>query len=83
MLPALPFWQNVAVCFFREIALSQRKMFVLAEMKDTVKVPPRLFHIKLNSAVAETLNKKLANKVCYFLLFSDKQLLSTKKYQNL
>ena len=41
-------------------------MFVLAEMKDTVKVLPRLFNIKLNNAIAETLNKKFANKVCIF-----------------
>ena len=38
-------------------------MFVLSEMNDTVRVPPWMFHIKLNDAVKETLNKKLANKV--------------------
>lgn len=38
-------------------------MFVLTEMKDTVRVPPWLFHIKLNDAIVESLNKKLANKV--------------------
>lgn len=38
-------------------------MFVLAEMKDTVRIPPWLFHIKFNDAVIEALNKKLANKV--------------------
>ncbi|KAL5018940.1 hypothetical protein ScPMuIL_004662 [Solemya velum] len=40
-------------------------MFVLTEMKDTVRVPPWLFHIKLNDAIVESLNKKLANKVVY------------------
>uniref|UniRef100_A0A8W8I3Z3 DNA-directed RNA polymerase III subunit RPC8 n=1 Tax=Magallana gigas TaxID=29159 RepID=A0A8W8I3Z3_MAGGI len=40
-------------------------MFVLAEMKDTVRIPPWLFHIKFNDAVIEALNKKLANKVVH------------------
>ncbi|XP_076305647.1 RNA polymerase III subunit H isoform X2 [Tachypleus tridentatus] len=38
-------------------------MFCLAEMCDNVRVPPWLFHLKLNMAVSEELNKKLANKV--------------------
>ncbi|XP_013775655.1 DNA-directed RNA polymerase III subunit RPC8-like [Limulus polyphemus] len=38
-------------------------MFCLAEMCDNVRVPPWLFHLKLNRAVSEELNKKLANKV--------------------
>jgi hypothetical protein len=38
-------------------------MFVLAEMKHVIRTPPDIFHLKLNDAIAEELNKKLANKV--------------------
>lgn len=38
-------------------------MFVLAEMKDTVRVKPWHFGIDLREAIASKLNKKLANKV--------------------
>lgn len=38
-------------------------MFVLAEMKHVIRTPPHMFHLKLNDAIAEELNKKLANKV--------------------
>ena len=38
-------------------------MFVLAEMKDTVKIPPFQFETKLNEAIMDMLNKKFANKV--------------------
>lgn len=38
-------------------------MFVLVEMVDTVRIPPWNFHRQLNEAIAEELNKKLANKV--------------------
>ena len=38
-------------------------MFVLAEMKHVIRIPPHIFKIKLNDAIAEELNKKLANKV--------------------
>ncbi len=38
-------------------------MFLLAEMTDTVRIEPWLFNVKLNIAIAEELNKKLANKV--------------------
>lgn len=38
-------------------------MFVLAEMKHVIRTPPQIFNIKLNDAIAEELNKKLANKV--------------------
>ncbi|XP_076072587.1 DNA-directed RNA polymerase III subunit RPC8-like [Mytilus galloprovincialis] len=40
-------------------------MFVLVEMKDTVRIPPWLFNIKFNDAVNEALNKKFANKVVH------------------
>ncbi|KAK3091391.1 hypothetical protein FSP39_019529 [Pinctada imbricata] len=40
-------------------------MFVLAEMKDTVRIPPWLFHIEFKDAIIEALNKKLANKVVH------------------
>ncbi|KAJ9591771.1 hypothetical protein L9F63_001707 [Diploptera punctata] len=38
-------------------------MFVLAEMKHVIRTPPHIFNLKLNDAIAEELNKKLANKV--------------------
>ena len=38
-------------------------MFVLAEMKDTVRVKPWHFGVDLREAIATKLNKKLANKV--------------------
>ncbi|XP_041364731.1 DNA-directed RNA polymerase III subunit RPC8-like [Gigantopelta aegis] len=40
-------------------------MFVLSEMKDTVRIPPWLFKLDTKDAIIETLNKKLANKVMY------------------
>ncbi|XP_072530649.1 DNA-directed RNA polymerase III subunit RPC8 isoform X2 [Salminus brasiliensis] len=40
-------------------------MFVVVEMVDTVRIPPWTFHRQLNDAIAEELNKKLANKVVY------------------
>lgn len=45
-------------------------MFVLAELKDTVRVLPSNFKYKLNDIVADELNRKLANKVhIYYKLF--------------
>ncbi|KAF4080732.1 hypothetical protein AMELA_G00174620 [Ameiurus melas] len=41
------------------------RMFVVVEMIDTVRIPPWNFHRQLNDAIAEELNKKLANKVVY------------------
>ncbi|XP_026276992.1 DNA-directed RNA polymerase III subunit RPC8 [Frankliniella occidentalis] len=38
-------------------------MFVLAEMKHVIRTPPWKFNVKLTDAIAEELNKKLANKV--------------------
>lgn len=38
-------------------------MFILAEMNNVTRIPPELFNLKLNDAVASELNKKLANKV--------------------
>ncbi|EZA54895.1 hypothetical protein DMN91_008964 [Ooceraea biroi] len=38
-------------------------MFVLVELKDTVRIPPYSFKCKLNDVIADKLNKKLANKV--------------------
>uniref|UniRef100_H3CH93 DNA-directed RNA polymerase subunit n=1 Tax=Tetraodon nigroviridis TaxID=99883 RepID=H3CH93_TETNG len=40
-------------------------MFVLVEMVDTVRISPWDFQRQINEAVAEELNKKLANKVVY------------------
>lgn len=33
-------------------------------MKNVTRIPPELFNMKLNDAIAGELNKKLANKVC-------------------
>lgn len=51
-------------------------MFILAEMKNVTRIPPDLFNLKLNDAIAGELNKKLANKVnkysvrfCYSLFY--------------
>lgn len=38
-------------------------MFVLAEMKHVIRIPPHDFKKRLNDAISEELNKKLANKV--------------------
>ena len=38
-------------------------MFVLAEMKDIVRIPPWKFKKKLNDTITDELNRKLANKV--------------------
>lgn len=38
-------------------------MFVLTELKDTVRIPSNSFKYKLNDVVADELNRKLANKV--------------------
>lgn len=38
-------------------------MLTLVEMKDTVRIPPFLFHLKLNDAISEQLSVKYANKV--------------------
>lgn len=38
-------------------------MFVLAELKDTIRIPPEMFHMKLVDAVKDEINRKLANKV--------------------
>lgn len=39
------------------------KMFVLAELKDTIRIPPEMFNLKLVDAVKDEINRKLANKV--------------------
>lgn len=38
-------------------------MFVLAELKDTVRISPDQFNLKLLEAVRDEINRKLANKV--------------------
>ena len=43
-------------------------MFVLAEMKDTVKIKPWHFGTDLREAISDKLNNKLANKVCHTML---------------
>lgn len=46
-----------------EYLLTVSIMFVLVEMVDTVRISPWNFQRQLNEAIAEELNKKLANKV--------------------
>lgn len=43
-------------------------MFVLVEMKDTVRIQPWLFNLDVNEAIINELNKKFANKVSYRFL---------------
>lgn len=38
-------------------------MFVIAELKDTIRIPPWLFKLKLQETVCDEINRKLANKV--------------------
>ncbi|XP_063709698.1 DNA-directed RNA polymerase III subunit RPC8 [Culicoides brevitarsis] len=38
-------------------------MFVLADLKDTIRIPPEQFHLKLPDAIKDEINRKLANKV--------------------
>lgn len=38
-------------------------MFVLAELKDTIRIPPEMFNLRLVDAVKDEINRKLANKV--------------------
>ncbi|GAB0086893.1 DNA-directed RNA polymerase III subunit RPC8 [Sergentomyia squamirostris] len=40
-------------------------MFVLSELKDTVRIAPELFELKLPEAIKDEINRKLANKVLY------------------
>jgi len=42
-------------------------MFVLAELRDTVTIPPIQFRRKMHDAVTYALNKKFANKVSRML----------------
>lgn len=44
----------------REIATA---MFVLAQMKDTVRIPPSKLHLDTTQTIIGILNKKFANKV--------------------
>uniref|UniRef100_T1GDA6 DNA-directed RNA polymerase III subunit RPC8 n=1 Tax=Megaselia scalaris TaxID=36166 RepID=T1GDA6_MEGSC len=38
-------------------------MFVLAELKDTIRITPEQFSLKLTEAIQDEINRKLANKV--------------------
>lgn len=38
-------------------------MFVVVELKDTVRIPPDEFHLPIDEAVASQLNRKMANRV--------------------
>lgn len=40
-------------------------MFVLAKLQDVVRIPPWMFDRCLNDAIADELNRKLANRVLY------------------
>lgn len=49
-------------------------MFVLVELKDTIRIAPELFNLKLNEAIKDEINRKLANKVkilCFFFNFDN------------
>lgn len=48
-------------------------------MVDTVRIPPWGFHKQLNEAIAEELNKKLANKVLCEYVAVWKSLVFTSK----
>lgn len=41
-------------------------MFVLAELKDTIRITPEQFSLKLTEAIQDEINRKLANKVSFF-----------------
>lgn len=43
-------------------------MFVLAEMKDVIRVTPEHFHLSLTESITTLLNRKLANKVTIHVL---------------
>jgi DNA-directed RNA polymerase III subunit RPC8 len=38
-------------------------MFYLAELKDTIRIDPEQFDLKLHEAIKDEINRKLANKV--------------------
>lgn len=38
-------------------------MFALAELKDTIRIAPEQFNLKLIEAIRDEINRKLANKV--------------------
>lgn len=40
-------------------------MFVIAELKDTIRIPPWSFKLKLQDTVRDEINRKLANKVMH------------------
>lgn len=44
-------------------------MFVLADLKDTIRIPPEQFHLKLPDAIKDEINRKLANKVHFSYIF--------------
>lgn len=50
-------------------------MFLSAELKDTIRIPPDMFNLKLVDAVRDEINRKLANKVSIDNNQSTKQLL--------
>ena len=60
--------QQISFCYLDVDALRGYvvKMFVLAELKDTVRIPPWDFKRKINDAITDELNRKLANKVVYY-----------------
>ena len=45
------------------------KMFVLAEIKDTIRLPPTRFGLNMQEAISNELNKKLANKVMEHFIY--------------
>lgn len=53
-------------------------MFILSEMKNVTRIPPELFNLKLNEAIAGELNKKLANKVNLIILLINTKICVVK-----
>lgn len=51
-------------------------MFVLAELKDTIRISPDQFHLKLVEAIRDEINRKLANKVSNVQYSTNIQLLT-------
>lgn len=47
----------------KKVKKNELKMFVLVELKDTIRIAPELFNLKLNEAIKDEINRKLANKV--------------------
>lgn len=52
---------------FNDYRCTTISMFLLVELKETIRIPPDLFHLPLHEAISEELNRKLANRVRIFI----------------